>query len=222
MVLIAEVKTIQASRHGHKLLLKHMPDAPVFLDEDLHHRMTRRFAGELDLWTADEHGHLIAIATFAVGRGGCATAQQIALMPTTQQWLPCSDPYTKVLLDSLVEQRRRFRVALRFSLPAADPLPAVVLTDTDRPAPLHLCTDEPAAPASGSLDACGEWVWNVADALPALPTRASAAAESTAQHTAGPWSPAPAGQVAPCRSGPFPPREREQATVRLDPHGGHP
>ena len=129
-----------------------MPDAPVFLDEDLHRRMTRRFARELDLWTADEHGHLIAIATFAVGRGGCATAQQIALMPTTQQWLPCSDPYTKVLLDSLVEQRRRFRVALRFSLPAAAPLPAVVLTDTDRPAPLHLCTDEPAAPASASLD----------------------------------------------------------------------
>ncbi|MGV1009109.1 MAG: DUF1173 family protein [Dermatophilaceae bacterium] len=160
MVLIAEVKTIQASRHGsgYQLLLKHMPDAAVFLDEDLHRRMTRRFARELDLWTADEHGHLIAIATFAVGRGGYAAAQEIALMPTTQQWLPCSDPYTKVLLDSLVEQRRRFRVALRFSLPAADPFPGR-RAHRHRPsspaAPVHRRASSPSQRVTGCLRRVG-------------------------------------------------------------------
>ena len=162
MVLIAEVKTIQASRHGsgYQLLLKHMPDAPVFLDENLHRRMTRRFARELDLWTADENGHLIAIATFAVGRGGCATAQEIALMPTTQQWLPCSDPYTKVLLDSLVEQRRRFAwpcgsrcLRLLRCRPSCSPTPTVQPRCTCAP------TSQQAQPVHWMTRVCGHGTW---------------------------------------------------------------
>ena len=138
MVLIAEIKAIDAARYGHKMVLKHLPDAPLFLDDRLHRRLKRAFALELDLWAADETSHLVVIATFTVGRGGAAMAEEVALMPTTAQWLPYQDPYAKVLLDRLVDTQRRFRTTPRFSLPPTVDLPIAVLTDTREPTPLHL------------------------------------------------------------------------------------
>lgn len=169
MVLIAEVKAIEPARFGHKLVLKHLPDAPLFLAEDLHRKLTRRFADELDLWAAEEQGHLVAIATFTVGRGGSATAEEVALMPTTAQWLPYPDPYAKVLVQALVDQGRRFRTVPRFSCPSSVDLPVVVLTDCEEPQPLRVCVDSSSTDLEEPFLAGWEWTWHVAAAMPSLP-----------------------------------------------------
>src|SRR5215213_6519889 len=43
MLLIGEVKEFAASRSGQKLVVKHLPDQPFMLSEDLHRRMAVRF-----------------------------------------------------------------------------------------------------------------------------------------------------------------------------------
>lgn len=169
MVLIGEVKSIEPARGGHKLVLKHLPDAPLFLDEGRHRRLTRRFAREIDMWNTDEDGHLVAIATFMVGRAGSATAQEVALMPTTAQWLPYRDPYSKILLDTLVEQRRRFRATLRFGMPPEVDGPAAVLTDCREPQPLHVCSRAPASLETTDPGNGDRWTWEVTGPLPPLP-----------------------------------------------------
>lgn len=166
MVLVAELKAIEPARYGHQMVLKHMPDAPLFLDEQLHRKLTRRFAREIDLWNADQHGHLIVIATFVVGRGGSAMAEELALMPATAQWLPYDDPYGKLLLETLVDQHRRFRTTPRFTLPSAVELPTAILTDRTEPTRLYVRDDSTGEdiPAPDR-----EWVWHVDEPLPPLP-----------------------------------------------------
>jgi hypothetical protein len=44
--LAGEVKTIEDARFGHRLVIKHLPDAPFMLETDLHRRMLRRFGTE--------------------------------------------------------------------------------------------------------------------------------------------------------------------------------
>lgn len=169
MILIGEVKAIEPARYGHKLVVKHLPDAPLFLDGDLHRRMLRRFARELDMWTADEASHLIIGATFTVGRGGSATAQEVALMPTTSTWLPYDDPYSKLLLESLVDRHRRFRACPRFALSPTVQLPTAILTDTVAATPLHIGAGEPPTPEDTSPEPSQPWTWNTAEQLPPLP-----------------------------------------------------
>ncbi len=168
MVLVAELKAIEPARYGHQMVLKHMPDAPLFLDEQLHRKLTRRFAREIDLWNADQHGHLIVIATFVVGRGGSAMAEELALMPATAQWLPYDDAYAKLLLETLVDQHRRFRTTLRFTLPSAVELPTAILTDRTEPTRLYV-RDDSTGEDNPAPDR--EWVWHVDEPLPPLPRR---------------------------------------------------
>jgi hypothetical protein len=87
MIVVGEVKTIDEARIGHKLVIKHLPDAPFMLDTDLHPRMLRRFGTELDMWEMDEQGHLIAIATFSLGRAGLPTIEELSLVMTDEHWL---------------------------------------------------------------------------------------------------------------------------------------
>ena len=54
MIVAGGVKTIDDARFGHKLVIKHLPDAPFMLGTDLRWRMLRRFGTELDLWQMDE------------------------------------------------------------------------------------------------------------------------------------------------------------------------
>ena len=64
-MLIGELKAIDPARFGHKLVIKHLPDAPLMVDDILLARLNKRFGNELELWQADDAGHLMVIATFS-------------------------------------------------------------------------------------------------------------------------------------------------------------
>lgn len=172
MIAIGEVKAIEPARFGHKLVIKHLPDAPLMLEDNLHRRLQRRFANELELWQVDEHGHLMAIATFSVGRGGLATVQELSLMMTDQHWLPYDSPGEKILLDTATEQRRRFVVSLRYNLEPAKTMASLVFTDTDRPTAAYLAADEEQAAQLAETEAesgITAWAWVVEEHAPRLP-----------------------------------------------------
>lgn len=182
MILIGEVKTVEPARFGHKLVIKHLPDAPLMLDDDLHRRMLKRFADELELWQAEEAGHLMVIATFTVGRTGLASVQELSLAMTDEHWLPYENAADKLLLDTAITARRRFTKSLRYNLAAAAPMASLVFTDTEIPTAAYLLDDADERDAIDTLQATtgtDTWTWVVGETIPALPTPRHAA---NAQH----------------------------------------
>ena len=171
MVLVGEVKDIAPSRFGHKMLIKHMPDAPVMLADDIHNRLTKTFADELALWDAEDTRHLVAIVTFSVGPTGLASAERLALMCTDERWLPIANDYDQLLIATAAEQARRFTVGLRYNLAADKPLATLTLTDTDPATAVHYSTDHDPTDFTELIEAEGlaHWHWHTDDPLPPLP-----------------------------------------------------
>ena len=103
MLLIGEVKEFAAARHGHKLIVKHLPDHSFLLSEDLHRRMKARFEREITLWDAVPGAHLIVIATFGVAPAGVTAVEELALMVVTETWIPIEHIYDANLVSALTD-----------------------------------------------------------------------------------------------------------------------
>jgi hypothetical protein len=172
MILIGELKAIEPARFGYKLIIKHLPDAPLMLDDDLHRRMLKRFADELELWQADEHGHLMVIATFSVGRTGLASVHELSVAMTDEHWLPYESAGDKLLLNSAIGGHRRFTKSLRYNLTANQHMASLVLTDTETPTAAYVLADSEAREHIETLRAdtgTDTWIWVVGDPMPPLP-----------------------------------------------------
>lgn len=175
MMLIGELKSIDAARFGHKLIIKHLPDAPLMVDDTLLARLNKRFSDEMELWQTDDDGHLMIIATFSVGRAGLATAEEISLVMTDRNWLPYESLFDKLLLDTALEARRRFTKSLRYNLTPDKPMASLVFTDTETPTAAFLLTnDEDRESAAQIANDTGTavWTWVITQDMPALPARA--------------------------------------------------
>ncbi|UUW92474.1 DUF1173 domain-containing protein [Pimelobacter simplex] len=175
MMLIGELKAIESARFGHKLVVKHLPDAPLMVDDALWARLDKRFRDEVELWRADEKGHLMVIATFSVGRAGLATAEEISLVMTDRNWLPYDSVADKLLLDTAVEHRRRFTKSLRYNLAPNRPMATLVFTDTETPTAAFLLSSEEGREAVAEIATQTEtevWTWVLGEDMPTLPPRA--------------------------------------------------
>lgn len=172
MLLIGEVKAIEPARSGHKLIIKHLPDAALMVDDALLARLTRRFRTELDLWRADEAGHLMVIATFSVGHGGAATAEEVSVVMTDRNWLPYESVADKILLETAVAHHRRFTKSLRYNLAADKPMASLVFTDTETPTAAFLLgrgSERPDVAALAADTRTDSWTWVIGDDMPRLP-----------------------------------------------------
>lgn len=132
MIVVGEVAEIGKSRFGFKIRFKHVPDCDFMMNEDLHKRLQKRFATELELWEshAENGAHLMAIATFGVGHTGVPSFEEIALMVVSPGWIPYESQFELMLLEALAEKKRRFTKGLRYNLASSTPLASVVLSDT--------------------------------------------------------------------------------------------
>lgn len=180
MVLVGEVKDIELSRYGHKVVVKHLADYPFMLNDDIHKRLATRFGGELGTWRADNENHLMMIATFGVGPTGYASIEEASLMLTSPQWLPIEDAWDGLLVRALVEHRRHFVKGLRFNLASAKPLASAVTADT-RPDPVAMYV-LPAVEKPGYRESMREllkgsslpaWFWKPGDDAPMPPLPAA-------------------------------------------------
>lgn len=177
MLLVGEVKSIEPARYGHKLVIRHLPDMPFMLADDLHKRMRKRFENELALWETIDDAHMLVVATFGLGPTGVASIDELALMIVSQEWLPIESMFDRDLLKQLVAQQRRFARGMRYNLANTRPLATAVLLDT-QPRSVALYVVPPAAEAdygaalaelvSGSELAAWYWLSGV-DTCPPLP-----------------------------------------------------
>lgn len=177
MIAIGKVKSIEKSRHGFKLLLKHVPDCPFMLADDIYKRLQKRFGNELALWDALENTHLMTIATFGLNTAGIANVEEIALMNVSEDWIPFDNHHEYTLLGKLTEQNRLFIKSLRYNLGKDKAIAFAVLTDTgDTPTALYITNPE-SLELNEQIDEMikhslfQSWIWNYTDIMSELPRK---------------------------------------------------
>jgi hypothetical protein len=174
LIGLGEIKAIEPANHGFKLQVRHQPGHPWFLNEDLHRKLTKRFATELELWQMAEAGdvRLLAICTFSVSQAGYATVEQLSLMTTDRNWLPFTGDADRILLGTAIAKERSFRKVVSYN-GTATAMASLVFTDTI-PA-IAAFIDPPASETDGDTSIAGlpVWNWRTDEDMPDLPSPTS-------------------------------------------------
>lgn len=178
MLLVGEIKEFGEARSGRKVVIKHMPGFPLFLEDRAWKALQRRFSAQLELWQATEISHLMAIMTIGATGSGLTTINEIALMTVTAEWLPFDSVYEERVLDKLTKMRRKSVKGLRFNLSSSLPVAFATLPEA-KPVPVALYLVPPDAGdafevALGEMIRArpdlGSWVWRINDGeMPRLP-----------------------------------------------------
>lgn len=129
LLLIAEAKRIEPARIGHRMVVKHLPDAAFTMESSLYRALTRRFGQELALWSASDSIRIVAAATFSVSAAGVPKIAELSLMPVTREWLPVASLTELRLISQLVAERRAFIKILRYGPQDGNHLASATLTD---------------------------------------------------------------------------------------------
>jgi hypothetical protein len=177
-LVLGEYKREEASPLGHKVWLKHMPDAPLFIDAKAWKRIERAYGSLLEAPDADTRTkpRVVMCAVIYAKREHVYQIDTASFMLTTENWIPIEGVYEIDLIQALTEQRRRFVKPLRYDARTAAAFPNVLLLDTGaKPTPLHVLSGsmdakdraakEKAARANGETI----WMWSTDKPIPRLP-----------------------------------------------------
>jgi hypothetical protein len=137
-ILIGEVKGFEDARFGFKMLIKHMPDTPVYMGEDVYKRINKAFSTELAFFHENESIHLLTICTFLLSASGSPQVDTISFMTADRNWLPFENIEEIELLERFCTGGRHFIKGLRYNLGSSDVIASVLLTDNDNPTAVYL------------------------------------------------------------------------------------
>lgn len=179
MILVGEIKEIETTAIGDKLIIKHLPSTPFIVPRDLSKRMRKNFGSEIENNAIVEGSHLLALATFERTDAGALWINEITLMTVNSCWIPFETLDESQLLMAV--EKRYFVKGLRFNMPREKAMASLVLSDTGiQPTACYITQlrdegtqlDEISALISQSELA--SWVWDsVEHAMPALPLAGS-------------------------------------------------
>ena len=180
-LVIGEYKGEEASPLGRKVWLRHMPDAPLFIDAKAWERIERAYGDLLDSRDADTKTkqRVVICALIYAKREHIYQIDTASFMLTSEHWIPIEGTHEVDLIEALTQQRRRFMKPLRYDARSAASFPNVLLLDTGtKPAPLHVVSaslgPQDRAAKEKALKALGDtaWVWNTDKKMPPLPAAA--------------------------------------------------
>jgi hypothetical protein len=129
-IMIGEVKDIEPARFGHKLIVKHMPETPIYFGEDVYKRINKAFSKEFSFFYENESVHLLTICTFLLSPSGSPQVDTISFMAVDRNWLPFESREELELLERLCNAKRNFIKGLRYNLTSSDVIASALLTDT--------------------------------------------------------------------------------------------
>lgn len=173
-MVIAPLRVVEQARFGYKAWLKHMPELPIQLTDDVYRQITKTMANQIQISAAVDDTELIALAVISKGVAGLFELESLCLMNVSPQWLPFDTMNERTLLSDLVAGERRFTKALRYNLSKSKPLAFAVLKDTEAPVALYVdeFDDDEKRTALNELVAesqMASWIWHIDEPLPALP-----------------------------------------------------
>ncbi len=179
-VVLGEFKASYGTPLGHRVWIRHMPDAPLLIAAKAWERIERVFAPLFEARDADT-GHkprLMMAALIRARREHTYEIDAASLMLTSEHWIPVEGIHELPLVQALVDQQRRFVKPLRYDAKSASGFPNVLLLDAGSvPVPLHVVSafldlKEQAAKALALRTGDDTlWVWHTNEPMPALAPR---------------------------------------------------
>lgn len=182
-LVMGEFKLCEAASGGRRVWIRHMPDVPLLVAEKTWQRIERVFAALLQARDADT-GYRLRLMLTALVRARREFTYEIdaaSLMLASGDWIPLEGAHEVVLVQALVEQRRRFVKPLRYDARSAAGFPNAMLVDVGpRPLPLHLLSvfmtpaDRVLKERAAARVADGGWLWRTEHRMPTLPASVGA------------------------------------------------
>lgn len=179
MLVMSELKEFSATDVDHRIVLRHMPDCPLYMERKAGERFKKVFECEFEAWAhrrsveqagqADHAGmRFLFCGLIYAKREGLYFVDTATLVMLSSTWIPLDHPYEQVLVDELVRQERRFIKPLRFESKQGASFPNAVLLDTgDAETPLDIITpfmsdrDRGFKQRALAKRVAGGWVWDM-------------------------------------------------------------
>jgi hypothetical protein len=128
-LVVGEAKDMAPSRHGFGLRLRHHRET-LYLAEQLHQQVSRKFLRALTRIGRDEgYARVIVLAQVELTPSGYVRIVDLALMPTSRDYIPVDSSYEARIANELVDGNRTFVKPLRYDEEEAL-LPDFILRDT--------------------------------------------------------------------------------------------
>lgn len=185
-IVIGEFKASEASSQGHRVWIRHMPDAPLLIAGKSWERIERVFAPLFEARDAD-NGRPVRLMIAALIRARREYTYEIdaaSLMLASEHWIPLEGVHELPLIDALVAQQRRFVKPLRYDARSGAAFPNALLLDAGpRPVPLHVLSafmdPKERTIKVKAVAAAGQEVWVWATDQPMPPLMPAAPASTT-------------------------------------------
>jgi hypothetical protein len=181
-LVIGEYKCDGPSPFGHKVWLRHMPDAPLFIDARAWERLKGRYGDLFEARDADTKARqrVVMCALIYAKREHVYQIDGVSVMLTTENWVPLEGIHESDFIQALTGQRRRFMKPLRYDARSAALFPNALLLDTGAsPTPLHVVSalmdpnDRSAKEKAIKAHGTDLWVWHTDKPMPPLPKAAA-------------------------------------------------
>jgi hypothetical protein len=181
-LVVGEFKGSEPAAVGRRLLVKHMPDAPLIIEAHAWARAQRLYGALMQAQEADasRRPKLLVAALIHAAREQVYQVDTLAMMLATDTYLPVDGPHELPLIERLVDEQRAFLKPLHYGLRQAAELPSALLLDSldaaGRPVPAYVISafanaNERSALESAARANAAAWVWHTDREMPALPRR---------------------------------------------------
>jgi hypothetical protein len=181
-LVIGEYKGADEMEYGHRLWIRHMPDAPILVADKDWSRICRVFGDVLAARDADvaSAARVLAAMLVRTRTENLYQLEALWLSLTTREWIPIAHAHELPLITHLVETRRRFIKPLHYDAASAALYPNAVLLDAgakavrlDIVSPLVSPRDRLLKERSLAQAGDAHWVWETHEPMPALPEPAA-------------------------------------------------
>jgi len=179
-IVIGEFNGCVATPYGRRVSVKHMADAPLFIDNKTWKRVERAYGPVLQARDADvnrEPRALMAALIYAK-REHIYQIDTLSMMLTTDQWIPLDGLHELPLIERLQREQRAFLKPLKYDARSSAAFANALLLDCGGTArALHVVSPfvagrdrwikDKAVSSAGDL----RWVWHTDEEMPAFPER---------------------------------------------------
>lgn len=179
-IIVGEYNGSEPTAFGRRIVVKHMPDVPLYIETKAWERVERSYSAILQARDADvpKKPRVMMAALVYAKREHVYQVDTVSMMLTTDQWIPLDGLYELPLIEVLQREQRAFMKPMRYDARSAAGFPSVILLDTGKvPLPLHVMSPILEAKersnkvkfVAGNPSA---WIWVLDQKMPLLPGRA--------------------------------------------------
>jgi hypothetical protein len=202
MLVMSELKEFSATDVDYRIVLRHMPDCPLYMERKAGERFKKVFDCEYEAWAHERSDQqsgqadpwrlrFLFCGLIYAKREGVYFVDTATLVTLSSKWIPLDQPYEQRLIDELVRQERRFLKPLRFESKQGATFPNAVLLDTgDAETPLDIVTPfmadrDRALKQQALAKRAAGWTWDMQTQQepPSLPRAIPHGSQAASAHT---------------------------------------